>query len=148
MHSYAGTQGNISCQFIPPTLVQKLPPIVVEGNGSYSLDEIQLPDRWYNGKPIYRRVFTGNITAAANAINTFPLVSNVEALVNCGGCIQLSNDDFWQLGWQDSSNLSSSMIYFRKLGGVIRMWTRAYVNRDGITNSAYEVWVEYTKLSD
>jgi hypothetical protein len=47
----------IQCYFIPPKLVQKLPPIVVEGNGSYSYDEIETNETWVDGRKIYKRTF-------------------------------------------------------------------------------------------
>jgi hypothetical protein len=46
------------CFFIPPKLVQKLPPIIVEGNGSYSYDEIETNDTWVDGRKIYKKTFS------------------------------------------------------------------------------------------
>jgi hypothetical protein len=51
----AGTLNYCVVYFIPPKFVAKELPVVVEKNGSYSLDEIKTADTWIDGKPIYKK---------------------------------------------------------------------------------------------
>jgi hypothetical protein len=45
--------------------IHQAPNIVISG-ASYSASEQKTGETWIDGKPIYRRVFSGNITAAVN----------------------------------------------------------------------------------
>jgi hypothetical protein len=54
-------QSNPECYFIPPLFIKKeLPVVVVEKNGSYSLDEVKTADTWIDGKPVYKRTYSVN----------------------------------------------------------------------------------------
>jgi hypothetical protein len=72
----------LSCYFIPPLLVKKELPVVVETNGSYSLEEVQTADTWIDGKPVYKRTF--NVTSPSNnsAGYTTLISSNVDTPIN------------------------------------------------------------------
>jgi hypothetical protein len=56
----AGGTTNFFCNYIPPAFIKKELPVIVEKNGSYSLDEVKTADTWINGKPIYKRTYTVN----------------------------------------------------------------------------------------
>jgi hypothetical protein len=140
----------ILCYFIPPKLVQKLPPIVVEGNGSYSTDEIQLPDRWYNGKPIYRKVFSGSCPYSAGYTEHIFVPSGIDEVINQGGYWQIQNQ---RLALQASfagiappTDGGGGSCYVQSTVTAGNIFLRYYCyDQAGIT---YRVWVEYTKLSD
>jgi hypothetical protein len=50
-----GNDSEVYCRFIPPLFIKKEMPVIVEKNGSYSLEEIKTADTWIDGKPIYKR---------------------------------------------------------------------------------------------
>jgi hypothetical protein len=61
-----GTLEDISCYFIPIVFVEKEPAVVVvEKNGSYSYDEVETPDRWIDGRLIYKKTVTFVTTEAS-----------------------------------------------------------------------------------
>jgi hypothetical protein len=59
---------NLYCAlgFYPIKLVAKELPVVVEKNGSYSLDEVKTADTWIDGKPIYKRTIPWTSKALAS----------------------------------------------------------------------------------
>jgi hypothetical protein len=143
-----GIYGSIGifCYFIPPKLVQKLPPVIVEGNGSYSLDETETRQVWHDGKPVYRKVFKGNIEGAAGASILRTLAASlVDSLVNTGGWIMLYNSGAkTALGGYSADDGSASYIY-TEVNGDVKLVSRSAYARAGTVNNAYEVWAEYTK---
>jgi hypothetical protein len=125
---------------------------VMSVNNSYSTTEQMTGQQWIDGKPIYRRVFTGNVTGAKDTrigVALFP-AGIVDALVDFGGSTQLGGTAAWysvpmySLSSPDkawSSHLSQGSdgsVFFYTLSG-------ADVDRTGTTSNAYRVWVEYTK---
>jgi hypothetical protein len=56
--------------FIPPLFVKKELPVIVEKNGSYSLDEIKTSDMWIDGKPIYKKTYAGTWGATGSVAKT------------------------------------------------------------------------------
>jgi hypothetical protein len=70
--------------FIPPKFIKKELPVIVEKNGSYSLDEVQTADTWIDGKPIYKK--SVNIANAANmntgVVDFFVTIPNIEQVVD------------------------------------------------------------------
>jgi hypothetical protein len=59
----------IYAYFVPPLFIKKELPIIVEKNGSYSLDEIKTADTWIDGKPIYRKMIP--VTLPLTSISNF-----------------------------------------------------------------------------
>jgi hypothetical protein len=51
----AAASSAIGCYFIPPKYINKELPVVVEKNGSYSLEEVKTADTWIDGQPIYKK---------------------------------------------------------------------------------------------
>jgi hypothetical protein len=93
----------------------------------YSLPEILTGKKWIDGKPIYRRVFSGNIEASANSYVYTELISSTSfaagSLINSGG--------WWQQGdvsvkrsintvdfSSGSTMTQSSFVYINAGGGV------------------------------
>jgi hypothetical protein len=75
----------IQCYFIPPKLVQKLPPIVVEGNGSYSYSETETKETWVDGRKIYKK--TSNVAFPALPQGGGGVAGSIAAL--CPGAVMI-----------------------------------------------------------
>jgi hypothetical protein len=148
--SIAWGTGN-ECYFIPPKFIKKELPVVVEKNGSYSLDEVRTAETWIDGKPIYRRVFAGTISTAANTaidigIDDTPIYSE---LVSSGG--------WWGSGGNHTAKFAvnsayadykqQSMIYV-SFQNTLRFSSISTEPRSNDESSRYKIWVEYTKLID
>jgi len=111
-------------------------------NDIYSTTEQDTGKTWIDGKIIYRRVFTGTITAAANSYGQVNLL-NVAAIVAKGGMwLYNSSGSSWiGLGDNDASSIYS-YIHHTRPNGVATFATFSTAAR---TNAPYEVWIEYTK---
>jgi hypothetical protein len=152
----ANVPNAIQCYFIPPKLVQKLPPIIVEGNGSYSLDETDTRQVWHNGKPIYRRVLTGTFNmTGGNVRDTISLVPGatwLDCVTDSGGWIEASSSNHSRCAinsrmaldgsTQTGQYVIESCVRFVQ-GGSIGMNVSGV---NPIVGGLYECWVEYTKL--
>jgi hypothetical protein len=84
----AGAPSNVStsCLFIPPKFIQKTLPVVVEKNGSYSLEEIKTAETWIDGRPIYKKTINytpPNISSCTSAImgDVTSLLGDVKKLI-------------------------------------------------------------------
>ena len=62
------------CYFMPPKFVKKELPVVVEKNGSYSLDEVKTADTWLDGKPIYKKTYQKTYTALGKDWEDYPSI--------------------------------------------------------------------------
>ena len=121
---------------------------MVEKNGSYSLDEVKTAETWIDGKPIYRRAFTGTITADADERVTTTLngVDNVADIVDSGGWI-VANTTSMKRNMFPMVSLGSTFIanLTIDLDMTLVMGT-SYTNER--INAPYNIWVEYTKTTD
>jgi hypothetical protein len=79
----AGTLTSIALTalFIPPKLVAKQLPVVVEKNGSYSLDEVKTADTWIDGKPIYKKTINTGALPNASTKSLAHNIANIEWVV-------------------------------------------------------------------
>jgi hypothetical protein len=123
-------------------------------NNSYSTSEQATGETWIDGKPIYRRVFTGTITAAVNELVTTNLIdgtANIKMLVAVGGEIQHYSDD--NAGFAVGNPIITGSDSYPKLGSSIlrtntnglNLYSRSAWAR---SDDPYIVWVEYTKIAD
>jgi hypothetical protein len=110
---------------------------------NYSTAKTATGDIWIDGKPIYRRMFTGTITAAANAaVNTVLLNSSHISLVKVFGNWQYAN----QLNYTAMiSGYESAGIVSNVRSGAALVLATASVNVR--TNAPYNVVIEYTELT-
>ena len=118
----------------------------------YSATEADTGDIWIDGKPIYRRCFTGNIVAAANTMQNVTLInSGVDSLISSGGWIQMGGAS----GSKISINNSTAQGTFPQMetenalyvgNQQLMLQTTSIAVRSGTTNNAYQIWVEYTKV--
>jgi hypothetical protein len=148
-----GTNQDRWCFFIPPKLVQKLPPIIVEGNGSYSTDEIKTNDVWLNGKPIYKKtVFHGDYTMNTGTTtfmsNVFPSNTYTENVIKLEFYGWLPNDNNTHISGVNSyTNAPATWtidMYYRQTPN------RIDIERGGtsILFKDFTVTLFYTKTSD
>lgn len=123
---------------------------ILTQDGVYSTTETNTGKKWIDGKPIYRRVLTGNIVAAANTLtNTTLISSGVDSLVASGGWLNNGSASKISLGQATAQGTfpqleTQSAVYANSSGAVV-LQTTTIVARAGTTNNAYQVWVEYTK---
>jgi len=116
----------------------------------YSTTEQATGDTWIDGKPIYRRAFTGTITVVLNTRYDVSLVSSgVDKIIGNGGCWSYNGTNEYISSEYTSSNTvgsaSNTMSYaagFFKQGNGVVFSSLSGQNR---TNAPYYLWVEYTK---
>ncbi|MDR1876129.1 MAG: hypothetical protein LBQ84_00750 [Flavobacteriaceae bacterium] len=113
----SGSPTNIYCFFIPPKLVQKLPPIIVEGNGSYSYDEIETNETWVDGSTIYKKTFyRSNNLPASTTENIAHGITNLGIIIDAKLVFRTSNNTSWGIGpekyigiYVDSTNIAINL---------------------------------------
>jgi hypothetical protein len=117
--------------------------------GAYSTTEINTGKKWIDGKAIYKIVFSGDITCAANVNSTEILVnSDVDKLINYSIFLQNGNSsNFFSLDGNYSAGTTTvSGKIFSSSDNKIQMYTFSAFARDGAVNSGYYGFVEYTKI--
>jgi hypothetical protein len=148
--------GSCGCYFIPEKWVLRRPPVqVIEGNGSYSTDEIDTGQVWHNGKPIYRRVFTGTFNMTGGTVrDTIIFFANatwLDCVTDSGGWVEAAatnharcaiNSRMVTDGAAMTSYVIESCVRFTQ--GITLQMNLSGSNP--ITGGLYECWVEYTKL--
>jgi len=126
-----------ACYYIPPRKIAA--PLIDE---TFSTTETNTNKLWEDGKPIYRRVFTGQITAAANVQHDVTLMGNntVSELISCGGYVMDSSNSKVSLNGITETFVQTAI--WISINGSISLRTQSPNAR---TNKAYKVWVEYTR---
>ena len=116
--------------------------IALGGAGDYSLEEQDTGSKWIDGKPIYRRVFTGTVKAST----TTDLAINIgfETVIRCDGILSYVNSSGMtvqrSLNFFSSTSLHSRVYTGTSDGGKVQ------IN----STQAGDVFVvlEYTKATD
>jgi hypothetical protein len=133
----------INLAFIPPKFVTVQAPNIVISGASYSASEQKTGETWIDGKPIYRRLFTGTITAAVNELYRVSLIPTgiSEVIKSDGWWDSGSSGSKFALNCFTNDNLSYSFLITGPTGEVF--WkSQSFATR---TNSPYKIWIEYTK---
>jgi hypothetical protein len=105
-------------QFMPPKLIAKDLPVVVEKNGSYSLDEVKTAETWIDGKPIYKRTFSFTTPAALGSNATYTTgVLNVKIVVKSEFIVEPPS----------ANKLCFANVYF-KSDGTLQISSSAFVS--------------------
>jgi hypothetical protein len=152
------TVNSFESKLIPPVLVAKQLPVVVEKNGSYSLDEIKTADTWINGKPIYKRTFTVQVTSTSAGETIRTTLPN-SRIVDMDWGIPVKVEGTWQVG---TSTLPPYNIFWNfAVGDDVNQSWWSYQTIDGYLNLSvhtkttnirtnWPVYVTfyYTKMSD
>ena len=120
---------------------------------NYSVAEHTTGALWIDGKPIYRRAFTGHITGAANTVVSTQLISaghGFDTLVSSGGYIQMGGTSGSKLSINSATVQgvfpqveTANTVYTQ--GNDVYLQSCSNAARTGTTNNAYSCWVEYTK---
>ena len=121
----------------------------VNKTNEYSLNEISTHKKWIDGKPIYRKVFTGNITDTTNSwvdLQKCNLV-NVDNVVNISGIIKNTKTDgrVLPVSAYESTSYYCTFSYLGEtdyLQCIVNGWT--YTTFE----FKYIVVIEYTKTTD
>ncbi|MDD3369393.1 MAG: hypothetical protein PHP50_11015 [Lachnospiraceae bacterium] len=104
------------------------------------LTEENIVGTWIDGKPLYRRVFTGTV-GVDNVIGT---ISNIATVTNLHGMINYNNT--WCTIPTNNGDSDAIVIIFVNTAGGVQLYCKT-------TSSAYynhpcNVTVEYTKTTD
>lgn len=112
----------------------------------YYTTEEQVIGRWIDGKPLYRRVFTGTISNSASARATAILWTNspIEKLVNVGGWIRYGDSGINAFPLAEGGG-EYRLVYVQTGSNNLTM---AVLAMSSYTDRPYEVWIEYTKTTD
>ena len=119
-----------------------------QGN-TYSTSETLTGKTWIDGKPIYRKVFTGNMTNTTNEwVNLQKCnLNNVDNIINISGTIKNTSSDRRVL---PTSAYESTSYYctFSYLGQTD--YLQCYINGWTYTTFGFKyiVVIEYTKTTD
>jgi hypothetical protein len=108
---------------------------------TFSLTEKLTGEIWIDGQSIYRRVFTGTITAAAGSRHVVSLTTGVSRIIRLGGWAMSDRGTVVPVIVGDSNNYPFS--YVRLVEGELSFQS-CYDNAR--TDDPYEIWVEYTKV--
>ncbi len=123
--------------------------------GNYSTSETLTGYTWTNGKPIYRRNFTGTVNVPADTLvnTTLWASSTIEDIVNVGGTMGYypgtgAGRNF--LPWAETDTTGTvtnfGMVYLAAATNdlIFRRFSKGQ-QRD---NLPYNIWIEYTKTTD
>ena len=115
----------------------------------YSTSGIKTHKKWIDGKPIYRKVFTGNITDTTNEwVNLQKCnLNNVDNIINLSGTIKNTSSDRRVLS-TDAYESTSYHCTFSYLGQTD--YLQCFVNGWTYTTFGFKyiVIIEYTKTTD
>lgn len=106
----------------------------------------QVVGQWTDGKPIYRRVFSGTITNTANTRANATLWSGspINKVISTGGWIRYSTAGITCIPHGEGAG-EYRFIYVQDGTNNLNL---AVLSASAYTNRPYEVWVEYTKSTD
>ena len=105
---------------------------------TYSTTETKTNKVWIDGKPIYRKVYTGTTGSSGSVIIDSNINKN-NALINCGGYVENSSGNKTNIGAYLNSDYYNGIFFDNN---EVRLFFSSYLN-----NSNYVIWLEYTKLS-
>lgn len=107
----------------------------------FSTNEIKLPIKWINNKPIYRKVLQGTLPVGSGE-NIFTIAN--ANIINYNGIIKSIYNQWWVMPSSYSDNNYRIYVYISGNRTQLKVDCGSYFN----TNSQYEITVEYTKTTD
>ena len=128
--------------------------VVAADENNYSTEEVKTSKTWIDGKPIYRRVFTGTISTYTDSSATRYFEVDIadwgttHKLINTGGFFDLSTGQRYPFGsiyveTDKTVEFGSQVVSAAGLG------IRFFVNMTrGVTSVDYNIILEYTKTTD
>lgn len=132
--------------YTPSSAVQEIKDYTkdyVDAKNSYSTEETLTGGTWVDGKPIYKKTYSGTLSSAlgSNAITIIPLANlpSISTLVEMRGFVeQLNNPHMVQ-----TLNDLYTRFYLDFSAGI-----RGQSNASGPAGSPYAITIEYTKSTD
>lgn len=111
---------------------------------SYSTTEQKTGGTWIDGKPIYRKVFTGSVTGATTTINSD--VANIDNMINLTGYFVTSDSDrFFPLNYcADPTTNRGACNFIKNLNQFLVYIGSGYPSG----GSSIYIIAEYTKTTD
>jgi uncharacterized protein (TIGR02145 family) len=113
----------------------------------FSTTETDTGKRWIDGKPIYRKVFTGTATVNAKTLSELNLTAGIAALVSCGGWWQVGAVTRMNIGEFDNNTPTDITTAYYSVVAVLGAGPTNFksYSPENRTNAPYEIWIEYTK---
>ena len=113
---------------------------------NYSTSEHRTGRKWIDGKDVWTKTVTGNITVSANIRSSSELVTGVDALIGGKGGFKedASANVFVSIPGSriNSSNNTTGFSSILNVDGVVSLYTRSEYNRN---TAPFYVVIEYTK---
>lgn len=115
----------------------------------YKTDKIDTGRKWINGKTIYRQVFIGSVSIAANTRYSQILTANVDSIISCGGWF-LESENSVSTGVKISvpgvrhggdGTITGSGSILKTNEGIFFSTISSFIR----VASPFEVWVEFTE---
>jgi hypothetical protein len=134
---------SVTTDAVPATTLTQIANKVDDYSSNYSTTETFTGKYWIDGKPIYRKVFTGTISASTTTYTTTTIATNtgIDKLVDSGGWWDGGNGNIHTLPFFVSENYGAS-VYVVKSSTQLNMGSISTAR----TNAPYQIWVEYTKV--
>lgn len=110
----------------------------------YSTSEVNTEKKWIDGKPIYRKTFSGS-NGGTTSITVNSSISNIGNVIDIGVIItDNSNNIAMKIGgYLNSSNFG--FVYYSKTNGTINI---TIPDVSAYKNGTYICFMEYTKTTD
>lgn len=126
--------------------IKKISQYIEGGAGlpSYFTDEIDTGMKWIDGKPIYRKVFTGNIPTTGDVGVNLGLT--FDQLVSENMYIKLDSGLFLKQGFHNSSG--TNIISYGINGTNMNSNIYFSIINSTVANKPYVLILEYTKTTD
>lgn len=106
---------------------------------TYSTDE-KIVGKWTNGKPLYRKVVTGNITAKIQSL--FTVNENVDSMVSVRGYTCTDGIYYFPLNFTQSGSTQRCVFYKKDVDSI------EFRSNEFIPGETFTVILEYTKTTD
>lgn len=115
-------------------------PVGWEQVDSYSTSEVNTGKTWIDGKPIYKKVFTGTIGSSGSSV-TVGNIPNIN-VITFSGIVNTTNSRQHPISTYWSDTIKNVPEYFKSNGNIVLNYSAQYYGQD------YELIVEYTKTTD
>lgn len=115
---------------------------------TYSTTE-QVVGTWIDGKPLYRKVYTGTITPSSSSFAGIDIAGDVDTLVSCNGSVDATNNQF-MLPWVNRNSSDNTLsevfrVFTEKTTHTVKLqaWSTSLSSQCGV-----HACLEYTKTTD
>jgi hypothetical protein len=110
----------------------------------YPATELDTGQKWVDGKPIYRIIFSGTISGDIGSFQSTHLTSGIDSIVDAGGYWCDGNGSKQLLNSSGSMfTATTTNVLYSSTSGDLHLETSTNSER---INAPYAIWAEYTKL--